>query len=124
MRIEKDERQRQRREADEGALRAARCHATGEPNRHPAVVFSSQQKTRSASCRSACPCRTNSRASRVEYPVDAHARVLRDTGEPIVGLYARGSCTGGPEGRGGAHYFGALINLFGLIAAAHMAATK
>src|SRR6185295_19271392 len=36
--------------------------------------------------------------------IDAHARVLSETGEPIPGLYAAGSSTGGLEGRGGAHY--------------------
>jgi fumarate reductase flavoprotein subunit len=55
--------------------------------------------------------------------IDAHARVLRESGEPIAGLYAAGSCTGGLEGRGGAHYLGGLIKaaVFGLIAAEHMA---
>jgi fumarate reductase flavoprotein subunit len=58
--------------------------------------------------------------------IDAHARVLRDSGEPVVGLYAAGSCTGGLEGRGGAHYLGGLIKaaVFGLIAAEHMALRK
>ncbi len=54
---------------------------------------------------------------------DAHARVLRVSGEPIAGLYAAGSCTGGLEGRGGAHYLGGLIKaaVFGLLAAEHIA---
>ena len=54
---------------------------------------------------------------------DAHARVLRESGEPIAGLYAAGSCTGGLEGRGGAHYLGGLIKaaVFGLLAAEHIA---
>ena len=55
--------------------------------------------------------------------IDAHARVLRESGEIIPGLYAAGSSTGGLEGRGGAHYLGGLIKaaVFGLIAAEHMA---
>lgn len=55
--------------------------------------------------------------------IDAHARVLRESGEPIAGLYAAGSSTGGLEGRGGAHYLGGLIKaaVFGLLAAEHMA---
>ena len=55
--------------------------------------------------------------------IDAHARVLRESGEPIAGLYAAGSCTGGLEGRGGAHYLGGLIKaaVFGLLAAEHVA---
>ncbi|MDB5808276.1 MAG: hypothetical protein JWN94_398 [Betaproteobacteria bacterium] len=54
---------------------------------------------------------------------DAHARVLRESGEPIGGLYAAGSCTGGLEGRSGAHYLGGLIKaaVFGLLAAEHIA---
>jgi fumarate reductase flavoprotein subunit len=54
---------------------------------------------------------------------DAHARVLRESGEPIAGLYAAGSCTGGLEGRSGAHYLGGLIKaaVFGLLAAEHIA---
>ena len=56
--------------------------------------------------------------------IDAHARVLRESGEPIPGLYAAGSSTGGLEGRGGAHYLGGLIKAaaFGLIAAEHVVA--
>lgn len=55
--------------------------------------------------------------------IDAHARVLRESGEPITGLYAAGSSTGGLEGRGGAHYLGGLIKaaVFGLLAAEHIA---
>ena len=55
--------------------------------------------------------------------IDAHARVLRESGEPIAGLYAAGSCTGGLEGRGGAHYLGGLIKaaVFGLLAGEHAA---
>ena len=55
--------------------------------------------------------------------IDAHARVLRESGGPIAGLYAAGSCTGGLEGRGGAHYLGGLIKaaVFGLLAAEHIA---
>jgi fumarate reductase flavoprotein subunit len=55
--------------------------------------------------------------------IDASARVLRESGEPIAGLYAAGSCTGGLEGRGGAHYLGGLIKaaVFGLLAAEHIA---
>jgi fumarate reductase flavoprotein subunit len=58
--------------------------------------------------------------------IDAHARVLRESGEPIAGLYAAGSSTGGLEGRGGAHYLGGLIKaaVFGLIAAEHIALAK
>jgi fumarate reductase flavoprotein subunit len=54
---------------------------------------------------------------------DAHARVLRESGGPIAGLYAAGSCTGGLEGGGGAHYLGGLIKaaVFGLLAAEHIA---
>ncbi len=58
--------------------------------------------------------------------IDAHARVLRESGEPIPGLYAAGSSTGGLEGRGGAHYLGGLIKaaVFGLLAAEHIAEAK
>jgi fumarate reductase flavoprotein subunit len=54
--------------------------------------------------------------------IDAHARVLRASGETIPGLYAAGSATGGLEGRGGAHYLGGLIKaaVFGLLAAEHI----
>jgi fumarate reductase flavoprotein subunit len=56
--------------------------------------------------------------------IDAHARVLRASGEPIAGLYAAGSSTGGLEGGPGAHYLGGLIKaaVFGLLAAEHIAA--
>jgi fumarate reductase flavoprotein subunit len=55
--------------------------------------------------------------------IDAHARVLGASGEPIAGLYAAGSCTGGLEGGPGAHYLGGLMKAaaFGLIAAEHIA---
>jgi fumarate reductase flavoprotein subunit len=55
--------------------------------------------------------------------IDAHARVLRASGEPIAGLYAAGSCTGGLEGGPGAHYLGGLMKaaVFGLVAAEHIA---
>lgn len=58
--------------------------------------------------------------------IDAHARVLDQSGEPIRGLYAAGSCTGGLEGRGGAHYLGGLLKaaVFGLIAGDHIAASR
>ena len=57
--------------------------------------------------------------------IDAHARVLHESGEPIPGLYAAGSSTGGLEGRGGAHYLGGLIKaaVFGLLAGEHVAET-
>lgn len=54
--------------------------------------------------------------------IDAHARVLHKSGEPIPGLYAAGSTTGGLEGGPGAHYLGGLIKaaVFGLLAAEHI----
>ncbi len=56
--------------------------------------------------------------------IDADARVIAQSGGPIQGLYAAGSCTGGLEGRGGAHYLGGLIKaaVFGLLAGDHIAA--
>jgi fumarate reductase flavoprotein subunit len=55
--------------------------------------------------------------------IDAHARVLSENGEPIPGLYAAGSCTGGAEGGPNAGYIGGLSKavITGLVAAEHVA---
>lgn len=55
---------------------------------------------------------------------DEHARVLREDGAPIAGLYAVGSTTGGLEGGKDVGYLGGLIKaaVFGLVAAEHLAA--
>ena len=56
--------------------------------------------------------------------IDERARVLDTSGSPIPGLFAAGSCTGGLEGRGGAHYLGGLMKaaVFGLLAGEQAAA--
>jgi fumarate reductase flavoprotein subunit len=56
--------------------------------------------------------------------IDGSSRVLRESGEPIPGVYAAGSTTGGLEGGPGAHYLGGLMKavVFGLIAADHIVA--
>ena len=58
--------------------------------------------------------------------IDAHARVLDTSGQPIAGLYAAGCCTGGLEGGSGAHYLGGLMKaaVFGLLAAEHIVAAE
>jgi fumarate reductase flavoprotein subunit len=58
--------------------------------------------------------------------IDADARVLRPGGEPIEGLYAAGSTTGGIEGGEDAVYLGGLCKagVFGLAAAEHAAALR
>ncbi len=58
--------------------------------------------------------------------IDAHARVLREDGSAIRGLYAAGSSTGGIEGGGTTGgYVGGLVKagVLGLRAAEHAAAT-
>ena len=54
---------------------------------------------------------------------DPHGRVLRESGEPITGLYAVGNCAGSPSARGyvgpGAT-LGPLIT-FGWLAGVHVA---
>ena len=56
--------------------------------------------------------------------IDEHARVLREDGGPIEGLYAAGAATGGLEGGEAVAYLGGLIKatVFGLLAAEHIAA--
>lgn len=56
--------------------------------------------------------------------IDQHARVLREDGAPVAGLYAAGSATGGIEGGDAVGYVGGLIKatVFGLLAAEHIAA--
>ena len=58
--------------------------------------------------------------------IDERARVLGTSGSPIPGLFAAGSCTGGLEGRGGAHYLGGLMKaaVFGLLAGEQIAAAQ
>lgn len=58
--------------------------------------------------------------------IDAYARVLSEAGEPIPGLYAAGSCTGGAEGGPKAGYIGGLSKavITGLVAAEHVAAVR
>ena len=58
--------------------------------------------------------------------IDERARVLGTSGSPIPGLFAAGSCTGGLEGRGGAHYLGGLMKaaVFGLLAGEQVAAAR
>ncbi len=55
--------------------------------------------------------------------IDGNARVLRPGGEPIEGLYAVGTTTGGLEGGPNATYMGGLSKAFiwGLLAAEHAA---
>ncbi|PWR20996.1 FAD-dependent oxidoreductase [Zavarzinia compransoris] len=57
--------------------------------------------------------------------IDAAARVLDGAGQPIPGLFAAGSCTGGLEGGSKAGYSGGLSKaaVFGLIAGETAAAT-
>jgi fumarate reductase flavoprotein subunit len=57
--------------------------------------------------------------------IDGNARVLRDDGMPIDGLYAAGSTTGGLEGGERATYLGGLTKagVQGMCAAEHVAAT-
>ena len=54
--------------------------------------------------------------------IDADARVLRDDGSVIDGLYAAGACTGGLEGVPEIGYLGGLMKAatFGLRAAEHI----
>lgn len=56
--------------------------------------------------------------------IDAKARALNANGDPIPGLYAVGSTTGGIEGGPAAGYMGGLAKAYslGLIAAEHIAA--
>jgi fumarate reductase flavoprotein subunit len=58
--------------------------------------------------------------------IDANARVLRDDGTAIEGLYAAGSTAGGIEGGDNAAYVGGLIKagVFGLRAAEHAASRR
>ena len=58
--------------------------------------------------------------------IDGEARVLREDGSIIAGLYAAGSSTGGLEGGGRAYYVGGLTKaaVFGKIAAEHIASTR
>ena len=58
--------------------------------------------------------------------IDAHARVIGDDGNPIAGLYAAGSCTGGAEGGPRAGYIGGLSKavITGLAAAEHLASMR
>jgi fumarate reductase flavoprotein subunit len=58
--------------------------------------------------------------------IDAQARVLSESGDPIPGLYAAGSCTGGAEGGPNAGYIGGLSKavITGLVAAEHAAAAR
>jgi fumarate reductase flavoprotein subunit len=58
--------------------------------------------------------------------IDTHARVLAGSGDPIPGLYAAGSCTGGAEGGPRAGYIGGLSKavITGLRAAEHVAAVR
>jgi fumarate reductase flavoprotein subunit len=55
--------------------------------------------------------------------IDADARVLREDGSVIAGLYAAGACTGGLEGGPEIGYLGGLMKAatFGLRAAEHIA---
>lgn len=55
--------------------------------------------------------------------IDEHARVLREDGAPVAGLYAAGAATGGIEGGDDVGYVGGLIKaaVFGLLAAEHIA---
>jgi fumarate reductase flavoprotein subunit len=57
--------------------------------------------------------------------IDADARVLREDGSPIAGLYAAGTTTGGLEGGERATYLGGLTKsgVQGLCAAEHIART-
>lgn len=58
--------------------------------------------------------------------IDTHARVLAESGQPIPGLYAAGSATGGAEGGPRAGYIGGLSKaaITGLRAAEHIAAAR
>lgn len=57
--------------------------------------------------------------------IDGHARVLKPGGEPIPGLYAVGTTTGGLEGGPRVAYMGGLSKafIFALLAAEHVAET-
>lgn len=63
----------------------------------------------------ACSCITHTTGGLL---VDDHARVLRDNGTPIAGLYAAGSTAGGLEGGPQTGYVGGLIKalVFGVLA--------
>lgn len=56
--------------------------------------------------------------------IDDHGRVVAESGEPIPGLYAAGSTTGGLEGGTRTVYLGGLLKagVHGLLAAEHAAA--
>lgn len=58
--------------------------------------------------------------------IDTHARALGQDGDPIPGLYAAGSCTGGAEGGPRAGYIGGLSKaiITGMRAAEHLAETR
>ena len=58
--------------------------------------------------------------------IDASARVLKNDGQPIPGLYAAGSTTGGLEGGDRSAYIGGLTKagVQGLVAAEHVAASR
>ncbi len=58
--------------------------------------------------------------------IDTHARALGQDGEPIPGLYAAGSATGGAEGGPRAGYIGGLSKavITGMRAAEHIAETR
>jgi len=58
--------------------------------------------------------------------IDTHARALGQDGQPIPGLYAAGSCTGGAEGGARAGYIGGLSKaaITGMRAAEHIAESR
>jgi fumarate reductase flavoprotein subunit len=58
--------------------------------------------------------------------IDTHARALDANGDPIPGLYAAGSCTGGAEGGPRAGYIGGLSKaiITGMRAAEHIAEAR
>jgi predicted oxidoreductase len=58
--------------------------------------------------------------------IDAQARVLRKSGEPIPGLFAAGNIVGGLDGGPQPYYAGGLAQalIFGLLAAEAIAAER
>lgn len=58
--------------------------------------------------------------------IDAHSRVLHQSGDPIAGLYAAGNSTGGVEGGPAVGYIGGLIKAlaFGLLCAEDLADSR
>ncbi len=104
------------RDAASAAARAAMpSYAKGK---HPSQAFN----TPPFYAAPACPALTSTLGG---IAIDAHARVLRNSGATVPGLYAAGSTTGGIEGGPEVGYLGGLIKalVFGLLAAEHQAAS-